>query len=69
MLDGFHLRKAIFRAAGADEKNREALFEAISGGRWTQMNRLLIALREEAESDSRKEAILKSQDGLFEPLG
>ena len=64
VLDGFHLRKAISKAAGADEENRKALSEAIFGGKWTEMNRLLILFREEAEKEARKEAILETQGYL-----
>lgn len=64
VLDGFHLRRAIFTAAGADETKRRALSEAVYNGKWTEMNRLLTALREEAEADSRKSAILEVQKYL-----
>ena len=59
MLDGFHLRRAIFTAAGADETKRRALSEAVYNGKWTEMTRLLTALREEAEANSRINAILE----------
>lgn len=61
VMDGFHLRKAILKAAGADDGKREALALAIWNGKWSQMNRLLISFREEAEEESRKKAILKVQ--------
>ena len=64
VMDGFHLRKAIFRAAGADNDNRKVLTQAIWDGKWTKMNQLLISFREEAEHDSRKEAILDAQKYL-----
>lgn len=64
VLDGFHLRRAIFRAAGADDDKRKALSEAVLNGKWSEMNRLLISFREEAEKDSRKEAIMKTQNYL-----
>ena len=64
VLDGFHLRKSIFKGAGANEDNRKALTKAVLGGKWTEMNRLLIAFREEAEKESRKESILKAQNYL-----
>ncbi len=38
--------------------------EAVYNGKWTEMNRLLTALREEAEADSRKSAILEVQKYL-----
>lgn len=64
VMDGFHLRKAILKAAGADDGKREALALAIWNGKWSQMNRLLISFREEAEEESRKKAILKVQGYL-----
>src|SRR5690606_26551521 len=57
VLDGFHLRRAIFRAAGADEEKREALFGAVLSGKKREMNRLLAAFRQETEKESRKQAI------------
>ncbi len=44
VIDGFHLKQAIYGAAGADEDNRAALAEAIWAGKWAEMNRLLISL-------------------------
>ena len=64
VMDGFHLRKAIFKAAGADTDKREALALAIWNGKWSDMNRLLISFREEAQEDSRKQAILEVQGYL-----
>ena len=58
------MRRAIFRAAGADDDKRKALSEAVLNGKWSEMNRLLISFREEAEKDSRKEAIMKTQNYL-----
>jgi len=40
------------------------LSEAVYNGKWTEMTRLLTALREEAEADSRKSAILEVQKYL-----
>ena len=64
VLDGIHLRRAIFTAAGADETKRRALSEAVYKGKWTEMTRLLTALSEEAEAPSRKSAILEVQKYL-----
>ena len=64
VMDGFHLRKAIFRAAGADAGNREALALAIWNGKWSEMNRLLISFGEEAQEESRREATLEVQGYL-----
>jgi len=64
VLDGFHLRRAIFRAAGADEEKRGALFEAVFKGNRREMNRLLDAFRQEAQTASRKEAISDVQTYL-----
>jgi len=61
VLDGFHLRRAIFRAAGADEEKREALFGAVLSGKKREMNRLLAAFRQETEKESRKKAISEVQ--------
>lgn len=57
VMDGFHLKQAIYRAAGADQDKRSALAGLIRDGRWTEMNRLLITFLEEADSESRREAI------------
>ncbi len=64
VLDGYHLRRAVFKAAGADDDTREALFKAIFSGKRGEMNRLLTALKEEANSESRKGAILDVQKYL-----
>lgn len=57
VMDGFHLKKAIHRAAGADQDKRATLANLIRDGRWTEMNRLLISFLEEAELESRREVI------------
>ena len=64
VLEGFHLRRAIFTAASADETKMRALSQEVYNGKRTEMNRLLTALREEAEADSRKSAILEVQKHL-----
>ncbi len=64
VLDGFHLKKAIFKAAGADASNRKELFTAIANGQRSEMNRLLFLLREEAEQESRENSILDTQKYL-----
>lgn len=69
VLDGFHLRKAIFKAAGADESNRKDLFKAILDGQRSQMNRLLHSFREEAEEESRENSILDAQKYLNSQWG
>ena len=56
-MDRFHLKEAIFRAAGADQDKRNALTEAIWAGRFSCMNRLLISFLEEAKEDSRRKSI------------
>lgn len=64
VLDGFHLRRAIFRAAGADEEKRKKLSEAVFNGRWAEMNNLLSAFLKEAETESRKKTISDVQTYL-----
>lgn len=64
VLDGYHLRRAVFKAAGANDDTREALFKAVFDGKRGEMNRLLTALKEEANSESRKGAILDVQKYL-----
>lgn len=59
VMDRFHLRQAIQRAAGADENKRAALTKAVWDAGWTDMNRLLISFLEEAEQESRRESIEK----------
>ena len=59
VMDEFHLRQSVLRAAGADEDKREALAKAVWDARWTDMNRLLISFLEEAEQESRRESIKK----------
>ena len=59
VLDGSHLRTAIITAAYADENARRALSEAVYNGKWTEMTRLLTALRDEAEADSLKSSLLE----------
>ncbi|NLJ79648.1 MAG: hypothetical protein GX335_01315 [Firmicutes bacterium] len=49
IMDGFHLKQAIYGEAGADEDNRAALAEAIWAGKWAEMNRLLISFLVEAQ--------------------
>ncbi len=57
VMDGFHLKQAIYKAAGADQTKRDALATLIRDGRWTDMNRLLISFLEEADLNSRKKSI------------
>ncbi len=57
VMDGFHLKQAIYRAAGADEDKRNALARAVWTAKWGKMNRLLISLLEDAKIDSRRNTI------------
>ena len=57
VLDGFHLRMAILRAAGDNEDNRQALAHVIWAGKRTKMNRLLQNFHADAKEESRKETI------------
>ena len=59
VMDGFHLKKAIHRAAGVDQERRDALASLIRDGKWAKMNRLLITLLDEAISESRQQAVTK----------
>jgi len=66
VMDGFHLRKAILKAAGADDGKREALALAIWNGKWSQMNRLLISFakrrrRSLVKGDSQSARVFKQQ--------
>ena len=63
MIDGFHLRREILTAAGADEIKLRALSVALYNGKWSEMTRLLTALRDDA-AVSRKSAILEVQKYL-----
>ena len=64
-LDGFHLLRSILTSACADETKRRALSEAVYNGKWTEMNRLLTAQREEADADSRQCSIQEVHKYLF----
>lgn len=57
VLDGFHLRMAILRAAGDNEDNRQALAHVIWAGKRTEMNRLLQNFHADAKEEPRKETI------------
>ena len=59
VLDGFHLRQAIYRAAGADEIKRGALAQTIWHGKRTAMNNLLMSFLDQAETESRRDSIEK----------
>ena len=57
VMDGFHLKQAIYRAAGAERDKRDTLARFIRAGQWAKMNRLLLSFLEEAELESRQKAI------------